>query len=40
VRGGSWIDRASSLRSSNRDWFNFDQGRDGLGLRVARELQR
>jgi formylglycine-generating enzyme required for sulfatase activity len=40
VRGGSWIDRASSLRSANRDWFNSDQGRDSLGLRVARALAK
>ncbi len=38
IRGGSWIDRPRSLRSAARDWFNFDEGRDTIGFRVARTL--
>jgi formylglycine-generating enzyme required for sulfatase activity len=38
ARGGSWLDRARSLRSATRDWYIVDQGHDNLGLRVARTL--
>lgn len=38
VRGGDWLSRASNLRSTSRDWFHYDQGRDTTGLRVARSL--
>jgi formylglycine-generating enzyme required for sulfatase activity len=38
VRGGDWLAHASSLRSTSRDWFNYDQRRDTTGLRVARTL--
>ena len=38
VRGGDWLSRASSLRSTSRDWFNYDQGRDTTGVRIARTL--
>jgi formylglycine-generating enzyme required for sulfatase activity len=38
VRGGDWLARASSLRSTSRDWFYYDQGRDTTGVRVARTL--
>jgi formylglycine-generating enzyme required for sulfatase activity len=38
VRGGHWLSRASSLRSTSRDWAHFDQGADTIGLRVARTL--
>lgn len=40
VRGGDWLSRASSLRSTSRDWFNDDQGRDTTGVRIARTLAR
>lgn len=40
VRGGYWLSRASSLRSTSRDWGHFDQGADSTGLRVARTLSR
>jgi formylglycine-generating enzyme required for sulfatase activity len=40
VRGGDWLSRASSLRSTSRDWFYYDQARDTTGFRVARELMR
>jgi formylglycine-generating enzyme required for sulfatase activity len=39
VRGGSWLDRASVLRSASRDWSVFDRGeRDRLGIRIGRTL--
>jgi formylglycine-generating enzyme required for sulfatase activity len=38
VRGGAWLDRASALRSSQRDWHNRDDGADTIGVRVAREM--
>jgi formylglycine-generating enzyme required for sulfatase activity len=40
VRGGDWLSRASSLRSTSRDWFNYDQGRDTTGVRIARTRAR
>jgi formylglycine-generating enzyme required for sulfatase activity len=38
VRGGYWLSRASSRRSTSRDWAHFDQGADSTGLRIARTL--
>jgi formylglycine-generating enzyme required for sulfatase activity len=40
VRGGDWQSRASSLRSTFRDWFYYDQSRDTTGIRVGRTLAR
>lgn len=40
IRGGYWLSRPSSLRSTSRDWAHFDQGADTIGIRVARTLGR
>lgn len=38
VRGGAWLSRATLVRSASRDWIAVGDGRDYLGLRVARTL--
>jgi formylglycine-generating enzyme required for sulfatase activity len=38
VRGGSFQDRARSLRSASRDWSVFDRPEKHIGFRVARTL--
>jgi formylglycine-generating enzyme required for sulfatase activity len=38
IRGGNWLSRASSLRTTNRDLVNYDEANDTTGMRVARSL--
>jgi formylglycine-generating enzyme required for sulfatase activity len=38
LRGGSWRDRSSRIRSAARDWNTSDNRFDTIGFRVARSL--
>ncbi len=38
ARGGAYASPASSMRASNREKFKSNQGRDHIGIRLAREL--